>query len=157
MAERKFLNDSDFAHIVQYAPLVSIDMVIRDPQDRILLGLRTNEPAKGLYFVPGGIIRKNETIEAAFSRILAVETNCHASTKDAKFLGVFQHFYETNRFGDPNFGTHYVVLGYELRLSDLHAIVPDSQHCEFRWMTEAEILASPKVHKNAKAYFSAEA
>jgi hypothetical protein len=38
------------------APLVSFDLIIRDPDGRALLRLRTNDPAKGFYFVPGGRI-----------------------------------------------------------------------------------------------------
>lgn len=156
MTRQTFLEDRDFAHIVRYAPLVSIDIVIRDPRGRVLLGLRANEPAKGALFVPGGIIRKNETIEAAFYRILAAETGCTATFGDARFLGAFEHFYETNRFDDPAYGTHYVVLGYSLDLPEYPSVVPDSQHKEFRWMTAGEVLDSPIVHPNTKAYFLVE-
>src|SRR5260370_15583156 len=83
----------EFAHIVRLAPLVSIDLIIRDDKQNVLVALRTNEPAKGVYFVPGGCIRKDETIENAFVRILENETGCRASLTDAQFLGVFQHFY----------------------------------------------------------------
>ena len=40
------LSDVQFADVVRFAPLVSIDLVIRDPDGAALLGLRTN--AKGL-------------------------------------------------------------------------------------------------------------
>ena len=156
MAERKFLEDADLAHIVRHAPLVSIDIAIKDPEGRVLVGLRTNEPAKGTYFVPGGIIRKDETVEAAFSRIIAAETGQRATLSDAVFLGVYEHFYETNRFGDPDYGTHYVVLGYALQLRSKPDMILDSQHKEFRWMMPNELLASPDVHANTKAYFLAE-
>ena len=63
----QFLSDDDFAHIVRYAPLVSIDLIVRDLEENVLLGLRANEPAKNTYFVPGGVIRKNETIQEAFT------------------------------------------------------------------------------------------
>jgi hypothetical protein len=59
----QLLGEDDFAFIVRNAPLVSIDLIIRDPEHRVLLGRRVNEPAKGHYFVPGGAIRKNETIQ----------------------------------------------------------------------------------------------
>jgi hypothetical protein len=68
--------DDEFAHVIRLAPLVSIDLIIRDGEQNILVALRTNEPAKGLYFVPGGRIRKDETIANAFVRILANETGC---------------------------------------------------------------------------------
>jgi colanic acid biosynthesis protein WcaH len=38
-----------------------------------------NEPAKGKYFVPGGVIRKNETMQDAFARILKAEVGIEAS------------------------------------------------------------------------------
>jgi hypothetical protein len=54
----QFLSADDFAHIIRYAPLVSIDLIIRDLEGKVLLGLRTNEPAKHTYFLPGGVILK---------------------------------------------------------------------------------------------------
>src|ERR1700738_2282456 len=104
-----FLPDDDFAHIVRYAPLVSIDLIIRDLEGNVLLGLRENEPAKNTYFVPGGVIRKNETIREAFTRILNAETGLTASFDEATLVGAFEHFYKTNRFGHPDYGTHYVT------------------------------------------------
>jgi colanic acid biosynthesis protein WcaH len=153
MGPPHFLKNDDFAHIVRHAPLVSIDIVIKDPGQNVCVGLRMNEPARGEYFVPGGIIRKNETIRDAFTRILHAEVGVHASLSDATFLGVFEHFYETNRFGNSDHGTHYVVLAYELKLNHRPVVELDSQHSELRWMSAAEILSATNVHPNTKAYF----
>jgi hypothetical protein len=60
------LSDEKFSHVIRSAPLVSIDLIIMDPGHKVLLGLRTKEPTKGYYFVPGGVIRKHETINDAF-------------------------------------------------------------------------------------------
>jgi colanic acid biosynthesis protein WcaH len=147
------ITEDEFAHIVRLAPLVSIDLVIRDSERKVLVALRTNEPAKGVYFVPGGCIYKNETIEAAFTRILKDETGCSAIFSDAQFLGVFQHFYSTNRFGLSNTSTHYVVLAYEVIFDQRPTITLDRQHSFYQWMTEADLLASTDVHENTKAYF----
>jgi colanic acid biosynthesis protein WcaH len=147
------ITDNEFACVVRYAPLPSIDLIIRDPDSRVLVGLRTNEPAKNYYFVPGGVIRKDESIELGFARILRSETGCNATLSEARFLGVFQHIYSTNRFGDPSYGTHYVVLAYELQLDNRPAIVLDAQHSMSKWMTEAELASARDVHENTKAYF----
>lgn len=147
------LSDQDFAHIVRHAPLVSIDLIIKDPQGMALLGLRENEPARGSYFAPGGVIRKNETIKDAFSRILLAEIGCQGSIDDARFMGVFEHFYERNRFGDPGFGTHYVVLGYEITFDPRPQVTVDSQHSAAVWMSATEIVSSGMVHPYTKAYF----
>ena len=146
-------DDGDFAQIVRHAPLVSIDIIVRDSQKHALLGLRTNEPARGEYFVPGGVIRKNEKIRDAFARILEAELGIRLSLDNATFMGVFEHFYETNRFGNPDYGTHYVVLAYEIALNQRPLIEIDSQHSNVRWMAEADILAAENVHPNTKAYF----
>ncbi len=147
------LSFDDLRAVVRRAPLISIDLIIRNAQDEILLGLRNNEPARDFYFVPGGSIRKNERLADAFVRILKTETNCSADFAAARLLGVFEHFYPTNRFGDPNYGTHYVVLAYALRLDDTANLQSDDQHSAFGWWSTADLLASPRVHDNTKAYF----
>jgi colanic acid biosynthesis protein WcaH len=153
MPPSRRLDDDTFACIVRHAPLVSVDIIIRDPQRHVLVGHRVNEPAKGQYFVPGGVIRKNETIQVAFARILDAETGLRLSIDEAKFVGVFEHFYGTNRFGDEEYGTHYVTLAYEITLANRPAVKPDHQHSDMRWMSEADISQAPDVHPNAKAYF----
>jgi colanic acid biosynthesis protein WcaH len=142
-----------FAHVASLAPLVSIDLIIRDSERKVLVALRTNEPAKGVYFVPGGCIRKNETIEAAFTRILKDETGCTAKFADARFLGVFQHFYSMTRFGLSNTGTHYVVLAYEVRFNERPKVILDNQHSGYKWLDEFELKVRSDVHENTKAYF----
>src|SRR5262249_22225690 len=122
------LSDDDFSQIVRLAPLVSVDLILRDAGRNVLVALRTNEPAKGFYFVPGGCIRKGETIENAFLRILKAETGCSVRFGDARFLGGFEHFYTTNRFRFAGSGTHYVVLAYEVRLDHRPVIILDGQH-----------------------------
>ena len=47
---------------------------IHNARGEVLLGLRTNEPAKDRYFVPGGMITKNEQLAEAFARIVKNET-----------------------------------------------------------------------------------
>ena len=147
-----YLPHAALRDVVRLAPLVAIDLIIRNPRGEILLGLRNNEPARGCYFVPGGMILKNERLTDAFARILKRETDLTAAMADARFLGVYEHFYANNRFGEPGYGTHYVVLGYELKIAAGAAFKADDQHRELRWWTEAELLASPDVHRNAKAY-----
>ena len=148
-----YLSHDDLRQVVRLAPLVAIDLIVRNAQGEVLLGLRNNEPAKAWYFVPGGMILKNEPLRAAFARILKAETNLAGAFEDARLLGVYEHFYPNNRFGEAGYGTHYVVLGYALEIADRAALKQDDQHSELRWWQEADLLASPKVHPNTKAYF----
>jgi colanic acid biosynthesis protein WcaH len=149
----QFLNKDELAQVVRNTPLVAIDTIIRDPDNCVLVGLRTNEPAKDKWFVPGGVVRKNERLADAFARIVKTEIGLDASIGDAKFIGVYEHLYDTNVFGEEGYGTHYVVLAYELNLSHRPPVVSDWQHSDFRWMTPAELISSPDVHHNTQAYF----
>jgi colanic acid biosynthesis protein WcaH len=115
------------------------NLIIRDLEGNVLLGLRENEPAKNTYFVPGGVIRKNETIREAFTRILNAEMGLTASFDEATLVGAFEHFYKTNRFGHPDYGTHYVVLAYGVSLKAQQAVAIDSQHSDVQWMSEDQI------------------
>jgi colanic acid biosynthesis protein WcaH len=138
---------------VRLAPLISIDFIIRNPRQEILLGLRNNAPAKGSYFVPGGIILKNERLADAFKRILKRETNFDATIADARLIAAYEHIYDNNCFGNPAFGTHYITLDHELKIGDAALLQADFQHSEFGWWTERDLLASDRVHENTKAYF----
>ncbi len=149
----EWISQTEFAEVVRLTPLVAIDLVVRSPEGRVLVGRRLNEPAKGVFFVPGSRITKNETRAGAFQRITREELGLSVSIDSARFLGVYEHIYPANRFELPGFGTHYITLAYELALPPSVLALPVDQHAEFTWMTPAELLSSPFVHENTKAYF----
>jgi len=145
------MNIEDFGRIVALTPLVSIDLILRNEQDQVLLGYRRNRPAQHTWFVPGGRIRKDERFSDAWHRIADVELG--VALPAPRLLGVYQHFYEDNGPGLPDVSTHYVVIGCEAQLPVGAALQPDQQHGELRWWGVAELLASAEVHVNTKAYF----
>ena len=139
--------------VVCDAPLVSIDLIVRDARGRVLLGWRRNDPARDCWFVPGGAIRKNETLDQAFARITQTELGQPLLRAAARFRGVYEHFYPTNFAGIPEVGTHYVVLAHELRF-DGELVPADDQHSRFSWFEPALALADPKVHAHCKEYLA---
>lgn len=147
------LDKEVFKTVVASTPLVSIDLIIRNSRNQVLLGLRTNRPAQGFWFVPGGRIGKDETFEQAFLRLTEVELGITIPLSDASFLGPYQHFYSDN-FSGADFSTHYVVLGYQLMLDLELQTLPVEQHQNYQWWDEQELLNSEQVHRNTKAYFS---
>lgn len=146
--------DKSFLNVVASAPLVSIDLIVKNEQGHVLLGKRTNRPARGYWFVPGGSIRKDERMVNAFERISSAELGHPLELKDAKLMGVFEHLYEDNFLGEDNVSTHYVVLAYECRLDPGARIVLDGQHSEAKWWNVDELLENASVHVNTKAYFA---
>jgi colanic acid biosynthesis protein WcaH len=149
------LTPERFAEVVKYSPLVSIDLIVRNPAGLVLLGFRTNEPAKDYWFVPGGRICKDERMGEAFARITGEELGVVSDLDQARVKGVYEHLYDKNFAEQPGFGTHYVVLAHEIELDLKIEDLPPDQHSQYRWFTISELLAATDVHTNAKAYFKA--
>ncbi|MCU6670168.1 GDP-mannose mannosyl hydrolase [Enterobacteriaceae bacterium H4N4] len=147
-----FLSQEDFATVVRATPLISIDLIVENERGECLFGQRTNRPAQGYWFVPGGRVQKDETLEAAFERLTLAELGLRLPMAAGQFYGVWQHFYDDN-FSGSDFSTHYVVLGYRLRVNQADLHLPDAQHDAYRWLTPEALLASDHVHDNSRAYF----
>lgn len=145
-----------FQTVVASTPLVAIDLVVRNGRGEVFLGLRVNRPAYGFWFVPGGRIRKNESLDSAFLRITLDELGRPFERATARLLGVFEHFYEDSVFANAGFGpdTHYVVLSYCLELDDSTLQPPAEQHQQYRWWPQDELRFSSRVHENTRAYFT---
>lgn len=148
-----FLSPDQLIQAIRLTPLVSIDLIVRDPQGAVLAGLRTNRPAQNCWFVPGGRICKDERLADAFRRISRSELGVNLDIREATFKGVYEHLYEDNFKNDPGVSTHYVVLAFEVRLAEPLPELPEEQHESFRWFPVEELLRNPDVHDNTKAYF----
>ena len=120
MADEKPIPDDEWATIVRNVPLVSVDLVVRT-DGGVVLAKRRNEPAKGEWFVPGGVVRKHEEIEKAVHRVAREELG--VSVTIDRRLGAYEHFYETADV-EATDGKHYVAIGHvvtatgEIRVAD---------------------------------------
>ena len=146
-------DEETWAQVVRRAPLVSFDLLVTR-QERVLVGWRTNRPAQASWFVPGGVIRKGESLAQAFSRVTADELGKPFALADSTLHGVYEHFYDDNFRNEPGYGTHYVVLARILPIVEPLSL-PDDQHSRYQWLTQDELLAHPDVHPNVKEYYRA--
>ena len=147
------MEDKHILEIIEATPLVSIDLIIRNPSEKVLLGKRINRPAKGYWFVPGGRIIKNETIVHALKRISLTEMGQDLSTEAHSLLGAYDHIYEDNFLNVDGINTHYVVLAFSILLQQEIDVNPDEQHSDLQWWEIDKLLKDPTVHHNTKAYF----
>ena len=149
MNEREHL-----VELVRGLPLVSVDLVLVRGGTEILLGLRTNRPAQGSWFVPGGRILKDEPRADALKRVAARELGiANIAGLKPLLLGVFEHFYPDCFAGDIGVSTHYVVIAHRIDVP-LGFEVPgcDNQHAELRWWPIAEAAANTDVHRYTRDY-----
>lgn len=150
-----WLPDETFKSVIQHTPLISIDLIVRNEQGEVLLGKRVNAPAKGYWFVPGGRVRKNETLDDAFVRLVREELGIESgiTRADAKFLGVFEHFYDDCVFNNE-ISTHYIVLAYELNIRQELMRLKYVQHQDYIYKNTKEITSFEKINHYTKLYLS---
>ena len=149
---------SRFVELVRDLPLISVDLVLVRDGREVLLGLRTNRPAQGSWFVPGGRIRKNETMQAALARVAHDELGLQLADLPVppRHMGAFEHFYTDCFAGDVGVSTHYVVMGNLVALpAGTELAAADAQHSALRWWPLAEAQASAEVHRFTKDYVDA--
>ena len=105
-------------------PGVTVDCVVFDDRDRLLLIRRRNPPFAGKFALPGGFVDPGETTEAAARRELAEETGL-----DARALRLVRVYSKPGR--DPRGWT--ISIAY-LVTADDHVPVAgdDAAEVEFR-------------------------
>ena len=147
------LEKETFKTIVKNTPLVSIDLCIVW-NGRILLGKRKNEPLKGYFFTPGGRILKNEAHIDCLKRVARSELGLiDNDIKQAKLMGVWDHFYENSVFGEE-VSTHYVNLPYCIYFDQRPEIFLDDQHDTIEWFDLSKVAGGSIFHKYMQSYAS---
>ena len=134
--------------IVSYSPLVSVDLIV-ESESGIVVGKRKNKPAKGKWFTPGGIVRKEERLEDAVHRVAKTELGQSVNIKTQ--LGVYEHHYPNSEFSDVS--KHYIAIGYVVTV-DEGEIIPDSQHSELKIVSPHYDKEKSDLHKYMQRYLT---
>jgi len=146
------LSKEDFSEIIKNSPIFSLDLVIINEHDELLLGKRLNAPAKGFWFVPGGRVFKQERLEDAFLRISEAEIGCCLNRQDAHLLGIFDHIYEDSVFSS-DISTHYINAAYFVKVKTTDLKLPlGEQHLHYRWLNLSEVKDDATVHTYSKIF-----
>ncbi len=144
-----------FNLVIKHTPLISIDLIVTNQHEQIMLGWRRNHPAKNHWFVPGGRILKNETIRHAFQRIADNELGLSLSLHQTSFMGVYEHIHSHENFSnEEGYGTHYIVMAFELNVPERFKAPPGDQHTEYKWFNLKDLLSDSQVHRYTKDYFN---
>ena len=117
----KWIDIPLYNKIKENIPIPCIDLLIVY-QGNLLLMLRNNEPAKDLWFTPGGRIYKDEKLEDTVNRVLLEETGL----KPIKItqIATMSHYW-------PN--THTVTTYYVVEV-DSDEILMNEEHREIKWI-----------------------
>jgi len=124
--EHDWIPDDEWKMITEKMPIVSVDLIVLH-KGGIILGKRKNEPAKGEWFVPGGRVRKGESLKDAVHRIAKEEIGTDVEIKE--MLGAYEHFYDIADFNVSR--KHYVAIAFIVTPIN-EKFIPDNQHTELK-------------------------
>jgi len=156
------LSTEKYLSVVTFSQIVSVDLLVKNREGKILLGKRRNAPAQGYYFVPGGRVYKNETIKEGAYRMLQWELGLTDKNIALKARCVSEHIYEDNFCHaidekGKSISTHYVCFGFDVDLDNIDMDTFKSQHDDAIWLTPEEILSRDDVHEYVKLYYTPDA
>jgi len=141
-----WIPEEEWRTIVANVPIVSVDLLVRY-EGGLVLGKRTNEPAKGEWFVPGGTVRKGETRREAVHRI--AEGELGLTVEIVESLGVFEHIYDTSDVEGVD-SKHYLANGYVVDAVE-GELAADEQHQRLR-----SFSTPPRpLHDHVRSYVEA--
>jgi colanic acid biosynthesis protein WcaH len=125
MAKEKgsFIPDPLFNQIVKLLPIASVEALIVIDKSLLLLK-RNNEPAKGLWWFPGGRIHKGESLKETLCREILEETGLHLET--FKLINVYSRAFPER---------HDITIVFLCTCKE-GKIKVDSEHSEYKLFKE---------------------
>ena len=126
------------SRIYPETPLVGVGAVVR-ADNKILLIRRANDPGKGLWSIPGGLVEVGETLRDAVAREVEEETGIKIEV--GKLIDVVENII---RDEDGRVKFHYILVDFEAApVAGSMNPHPSPEALEARWFTPEEIKGVP--------------
>jgi colanic acid biosynthesis protein WcaH len=142
----EWVPEETFGACLDAFPQVCVEVLL-ERDGRVLVGRRTNEPARGEWFWPGGRLYKGEELETAVERLGREELGVDVEVVDR--VGVYSHFWDSSSVAGAD-SRHTVNVAYHVRQRDPDAALAlDDQHDAHRFVTADD----PDLHEYCYQYF----
>jgi colanic acid biosynthesis protein WcaH len=120
--------DEVYQTVLRSMPIPCVDLIVFNSAHELLLVRRTNEPARGQWWFPGGRVHFGENREAAVTRQLLKECGLHAATRQELWtLDVILPIESTSRV------SHGITTLYAVTAKAPAEVTLDDQASEFAW------------------------
>ncbi|MGF3522524.1 MAG: NUDIX hydrolase [Candidatus Bathyarchaeia archaeon] len=113
-------------------PIVGVGIVILK-DGKLLLAKRGNEPAKGKWSIPGGVVELGESLEAAVAREAKEETGLEVETP--RLIDVVDQM-DVDESGRVKY--HFVIVDYLLKIKNGTPKAASDVE-ELRWVALSEV------------------
>jgi len=139
-----------YAEIHRLMPIVCVDIVIHHAQ-KFLLVKRNCEPAKGLWWFPGGRLLKSESFSKASKRIVKSETNL--SIANSQLLGFDETIFNMDPFGHGE-KTHTINFVYcaQIEETELSKLSINNYHSGYGWVSLDQVYNDRKIHNYIRKF-----
>ena len=138
------ISNKIYKQILENMPIVTVDLLVVNNKNEILLFKRNNKPCKNIFYTPGGRVLKNEKIFDGLVRKMKEELDLEVTKENVSYCGVIEEFFDDSIY--ENISSHCVNSVYLYKLNDINKIKLDKQHCEFRWFK----INDTNLHKFVK-------
>jgi 8-oxo-dGTP diphosphatase len=113
-------------------PVVGVGAIILR-QGKLLLEQRGNEPARGQWTIPGGVVEVGESLEAAVLRETLEETGLHG-----EIVGLIDVVDQVHRDKEGKIEYHYVIIDYAVNVK-AEEPKPASDAAALKWVPLSEV------------------
>jgi colanic acid biosynthesis protein WcaH len=122
-----FLPEEEYLKIIKTMPLFCVDFLIRC-KDKYLLIKRSEEPVKGIYWVIGGRMMFNETLDELAVRVQTREIGRYFNNR--KSIAFANYFFPDVPNGRA---THTPTMLYLVEVDEMFKPKLDSTHLDYIW------------------------
>lgn len=124
-----WISSEEYNKIKKILPIPCVDLIIRNEKGEILLIKRKNEPAKGLWWFPGGRVMLGESRKNAAIRKLKEECGIIANqTLEWKSCDIFLYDHE------ESYNSHGISTLFIFDVTN-QSIELDEQSSDYSWKT----------------------
>lgn len=116
-----------YTEIKRSFPINAVELIVLNKEQEVLLFKRTNEPAKGQWWIPGGRVRFAETRLDAAKRLLKEE--CGVVCEHFLLEGMFDYMVKNEQ---DNYDQHTITTVYRVQIEN-QEIYTDFQSCDYSW------------------------
>ncbi|MGE5042470.1 MAG: NUDIX domain-containing protein [Candidatus Levyibacteriota bacterium] len=120
------LSKDKFLETFKFAPRPAVSLIIKNPSGEFLLAKRSYQPLKGLWYLPGSFIYKNEHLFDCAVRVGKRELGIDIAFEQFSPKGFFENIYSDSR-------GHVIELIYE-------AILTTEQIAQMKPVEEIKML-----------------
>ena len=144
-----FIPENIYKKFLENMPIFCIDFLIHCDSHFLLLK-RNEEPLKGVFWMPGGRLQKNETIENFLIRVQSREIGRYF--KNYNLIGFSNYFF---KYSINSRATHTPTLLFEIDTKSKFNPKIDKTHTEYSWSKDLpkELIENLILFQNPKSSY----